>query len=44
LPAIVFATGEQYWYQHGKLHRDEGPAVVFNGGEEYWYQHGKRQS
>ena len=28
------------WYQHGVLHRTDGPAVeFFNGGKE-WYQNG----
>ena len=43
-PAIIFADGEQRWYQNGKLHRDgpEGqPAMIdANGGRE-WYQNGQ---
>lgn len=29
------------WYQHGALHRDDGPALVYPDGAEEWYQHGQ---
>lgn len=27
-PAVIFSNGDQFWYQHGRLHRETGPAVV----------------
>jgi len=33
--------GTKVWYQHGKLHRSDGPAVISPDGTEFWYQHGK---
>jgi hypothetical protein len=41
-PAIVFANGDQYWYQNGLRHRDnDKPAVVYANGIQYWYKNGK---
>ena len=40
-PAIVYATGEQRWYQNGVLHREDGPAIVYPGGNKCWYRNGK---
>ncbi len=41
-PAIVNKSlGYSYWYQHGKLHRTDGPAVVLSGEDgrnEWWYE------
>ena len=31
----------QIWYQHGVVHREDGPAVMCNGGYQAWYLHGK---
>ena len=39
-PAIVYATGEQHWYQNGELHRIDGPAIVYPGGNKCWYRNG----
>jgi hypothetical protein len=40
-PAVVGASGNQYWYQHDKLHRDnDKPAVVYANGNQHWYQNG----
>ena len=34
---------KQYWFQNGKLHRDNDlPAVVYANGDQIWYQNGKR--
>lgn len=27
-PAIEWESGDQEWYKHGKLHREDGPATV----------------
>ncbi len=38
-PAIVYNDGEQTWYRHGKLHRDnDKPAVITTEVQKY-YQH-----
>ncbi len=34
-------NGTRGWYQHGKLHRDDGPAFIWADGTQEWYQHGK---
>lgn len=41
-PAVVYADGTQWWYQHGMVHREDGPAVVFPDGTEEWWQNNKR--
>ena len=33
--------GNKKWYQHGKLHREDGPAVEYADGFKELYQHGK---
>jgi len=40
-PAIEYANGDKFWYQHDILHRDDGPAIEWANGTKYWYQHGK---
>ena len=40
-PAIVYANGDQYWYQNGKYHHEDGPAIVYANGDQYWYQNSK---
>ena len=39
-PAIIFANGEEHWYQNGKLHREDGPAITFASGVCFWYLDG----
>ena len=34
-------NGIQQWYQHGKLHRTDGPANMTAGGNQYWHINGK---
>jgi len=45
LPAMVFLDGGEMYYQHGLLHRDNGPAVKYaerhHVEKEYWL-HGKQ--
>ena len=36
----VYDNGEKHWFQHGKLHREDGPAREDADGKA-WYQHGK---
>ena len=39
---IVESNGDQYWCQHGKVHRDhDKPAVILSTGTQEWYQHDK---
>jgi hypothetical protein len=33
--------GNKYWWQHGSIHRDDGPAIEWADGAKVWYQHGK---
>ena len=33
--------GEERWYRHGKLHREDGPAIVNKNGTKVWYRGGK---
>jgi hypothetical protein len=43
LPALIHATGTQYWYQNGYLHREnDQPAVVYTDGSQEWWYHGRR--
>lgn len=39
-PAVCTATGQEYWYQRGKLDRTDGPAIV---GHTYqaWFSKGE---
>ncbi len=42
LPAVIYTSGTQEWYQHGKVHRDNDlPAVIYANGMRYWYQYDK---
>jgi hypothetical protein len=40
-PAIIWANGNQQYYQHDQLHRTDGPAEVFWDGDCSYYQYGK---
>jgi hypothetical protein len=33
--------GTKYYYQHGELHRDDGPAIERVDGYKWYYQHGE---
>jgi hypothetical protein len=41
-PAIIFKSGTQVWYKHGKRHRLDGPAVEYSNGNKFWYFEGDR--
>jgi hypothetical protein len=48
-PAIIYKLiDSERWYQHGKLHRDDGPAIRNapsirkDIGYNVWYQNGKK--
>lgn len=41
-PAVVYADGSQWWYAHGKIHRENAPAIRFANGVEEWWQNGVR--
>ena len=34
-------NGDKFWYQNGKLHREDGPAIEYANGDKSWYQNGK---
>jgi hypothetical protein len=38
---MTWPDGSQVWYQHGELHRINGPAVTWPDGRQAWYQHGE---
>jgi hypothetical protein len=40
-PAVIWADGSKFWYQHGNRHRDDGPAYESVNGATLWCQHGK---
>jgi hypothetical protein len=35
------ASGNKFWYHHGKRHRIDGPAIEWVNGIKEWYQDGK---
>ena len=39
---IEKANGDKYWYQNGKLHRENGPAVEKTNGDKHWFLNAKR--
>ena len=38
----VDSNGTQFWFNNGKLHREDGPAIIFPDGTQFWYINGKR--
>lgn len=36
-PAWIQKSGYQYWFQRGKLHREDGPAIEYANGEHSYY-------
>lgn len=42
-PAVIHASGDEFWYRHGKLHRDgDEPAIVYANGNREWYRDGEK--
>jgi hypothetical protein len=41
-PAAMLSTRDQYWYNNGKLHRDDLPAVVCRDGRVFYFVDGFR--
>lgn len=40
-PAIVWPSGTEHWYKHGKLHRDnDQPAIIWPNNSRHWYRDG----
>lgn len=39
-PALVYKTGEKFWYIYGVHHRVGGPATERPNGDCYWLQYG----
>jgi len=37
----VDVNGNKYWYQNGKLHREDGPACEYANGDKEWHQKGE---
>ena len=38
---IIDTNGTKFWYQDGKLHREDGPAIEFANGTRFWFLDGK---
>ena len=41
-PAVIGASGDEWWYQHDQLHRTDGPAIEYSHGGKSWYLRGER--
>lgn len=41
-PAMVYPSGTQSWYIHGKLHRIGGPAIETDKGNKAYFVDGRR--
>lgn len=40
-PAVIYENGDKYWYQYGRLHRDDDkPSIEFSNGEKRWFKNG----
>ena len=37
-PALKWTDGEESWYKHGRLHRENGPAVVRHNRIDYYIE------
>lgn len=37
----VDLSGNKFWWQHGKLHCNDGPAIIWADGGEEWWQNGQ---
>lgn len=37
----VYDDGTKFWYQNGKLHREDGPAAEYSDGTKKWFKDGK---
>jgi hypothetical protein len=38
----VHIDGSKWWYQHGQLHREDGPAIEYADGTKYWFINGEK--
>jgi hypothetical protein len=37
-PAVIYASGDAYWYKNGLKHRENAPAVIYVDKEiEFWF-------
>ena len=41
IKCVELASGDKFWYQNGKLHREDGPAIEYANGDKIWYKNGK---
>ena len=39
---LIRPNGTTFWYQDGKLHREDGPAITKPNGYKVWYQNDER--
>ena len=37
----VDENGNQFWFESGQLHREDGPAIIWANGAKHWYKNGK---
>lgn len=40
-PAVIYSNGDNHWYKHGLLHREDGPAID-DEKVKAWYFDGER--
>jgi hypothetical protein len=40
-PAVIYKSGDRYWYKRGLYHREDGPAIEFADGSGHWYQNNR---
>ena len=41
-PAVIWSSGNKFWYKNGKYHRDgDKPAIIWLNGSKSWYKNGK---
>ena len=37
---VIDEYGNKAWYQHGFLHRKDGPAIIYPDGTQLWFYEG----
>jgi len=40
-PALIFSSGDIFYYVDDKIHRHDGPAVIYSNGDKYFYHNDK---
>lgn len=37
MPAMIWSKGSDYYYKHGRCHREDGPAIIGTYGGLRWF-------